>query len=257
MPKYALVISYDGSNFGGWQIQPNAISIQSLIEKALSTALRELTPICGSSRTDAGVHALGQVAHFITKVPFSSRKLLHSLNGMLPKEIRILELYPVSDDFHARYSANGKIYYYHLHLDKVLDPFTRLYSWHIPYKIDITLLADAASLFIGTKDFTAFANESHKGAAAKNGIRTLCRIDIVKEPHGIRLEFEGTGFLYKMVRNITGTLIEVAAGRIKKKDIESIFSSKDRKKAPSTAPALGLFLMKVCYESKNSLKDEN
>lgn len=257
MPKYALFISYDGSNFGGWQIQPNAISIQSLIEKALSTALREFTPIYGSSRTDAGVHALGQVAHFTTEVPFSSRKLLHSLNGMLPKEIRILELCLVADDFHARYSANGKIYHYHLHLDKVLDPFTHLYSWHVPYKIDLSSLADAASLFIGTKDFTAFANESHQGAAAKNGIRTLRRIDIVKEPHGIRLEFEGTGFLYKMVRNITGTLIEVAAGRMKRQDIESIFSSKDRKKAPATAPALGLFLMKVCYESKNSLKEEN
>lgn len=257
MAKYGMLITYDGSNFGGWQIQPNVISIQTLIEKALSTALKEPISIHGSSRTDAGVHALGQVAHFETNTPFTFYKLRHSLNGILPKEIRILEMYSVAEDFHSRYSAKGKIYHYHLHLDSVLNPFTKLYSWHMPYKIDLPLLQEAASLFIGTKDFTAFANESHKGAAAKNGVRSLQRLDMIKQPHGIRLEFEGTGFLYKMVRNITGTLIDIAIGRMKKEEIESIFLSKDRKQAGATAPAHGLFLVKIHYDSKNSSKEEN
>lgn len=252
-----MLISYDGSNFGGWQIQPNTVSIQNLIEKALLIALKEPIAVHGSSRTDAGVHALGQVAHFETNTPFSLHKLRHSLNGILPREIRILELYPVLDDFHSRYSATGKIYHYHLHLDSVLNPFTRLYSWHMPYKIDLSLLQETAPLFIGKKDFTAFANESHKGAAAKNGIRSLERLDVVKQDHGIRLEFEGTGFLYKMVRNITGTLIDIATGRMKKGEVESIFLSKDRKKAGSTAPAHGLFLVKIHYDNKNSSKEEN
>ncbi len=252
-----MLISYDGSNYGGWQTQSNAISIQSLIENALSIAIKEPISIIGSGRTDAGVHALGQVAHFETNSLFNLYKVQHSLNGILPKDIRILKLYPVLEDFHARYSATGKTYHYHLHLDRVSDPFTRLYSWHIPYEIDLPSLEEAILLFIGTKDFTAFANESHKGAAAKNGVRTLRRIDVIKEPHGVRLEFEGTGFLYKMVRNITGTLVDIAAGKMTKKELESIFTSKDRKKAGTAAPAQGLFLMKVDYDNKNSLKEEN
>jgi tRNA pseudouridine38-40 synthase len=257
MTKYAMLISYDGSKYGGWQIQPNSCSIQGLVEDALATILKEHTNILGSSRTDAGVHSLGQVAHFETNKPIALYKVQHSLNGMLPKEVRILELYPVQEEFHARYSATGKTYHYHLHLDRVSDPFTHLYSWHIPYKIDLSLLEKATSLFIGTKDFSAFANEAHKGAASKNGVRNIKRIDIIKEAHGVRLEFEGSGFLYKMVRNITGTLIDVARGRIRKEEVETIFASKDRKKAGIAAPAQGLFLMKVDYDDKSSLKEEN
>lgn len=255
MTKYSMLITYDGSNYGGWQIQPNATSIQSLIENALTTAIKEPISLIGSSRTDAGVHALGQVAHFETKNPLDTYKIQHSLNGILPKDIRILKLDPVPEDFHARHSATGKTYHYHLHLEPIQDPFTRLYSWHIPHKINLPSLLDVIPFFIGTKDFTAFANESHKGAAAKNGVRTLKRIDVVKESHGVRLEFEGTGFLYKMVRNITGTLVDVALGRIEKEEIESIFLSKDRKKAGKAAPSHGLFLVKVHYDSKTEPRE--
>lgn len=251
-----MLISYDGSNYGGWQVQPNSVSIQSLIENALSIALKEPISTVGSSRTDAGVHAIGQSAHFETNTPFTAYKLQHSLNGILPKDVRILKIYPVSEDFHARHSATGKTYHYHLHLESVLDPFTHLYSWHVPYQFNLSFLKDAIPLFIGTKDFTAFANESHKGAAAKNGIRTLERIDVVEELHGIRLEFEGTGFLYKMVRNITGTLVDIALGRLAKEEVPSIFISKNRKKAGRAAPARGLFLIKVHYNS-NSSKEDN
>lgn len=255
MNKYAMVITYDGSNYGGWQIQPNAISIQSLVEKALSTLCRESVAVVGSSRTDANVHALRQVAHFCVEKEVDPNKLQYSLNGILPRDIRILQIYPTSETFHARYSAKGKVYHYHLHLDPVLDPFTLLYSWHVPYKLDLSLLRKAAKYFIGEHDFTAFANESHKGAASKNGIRTLYRVDIVEEKGGIRLEFEGNGFLYKMVRNITGTLVDISRGRIPLEELPSIFSSKDRARAGATAPPHGLFLIKVCYEDKNSLKE--
>ena len=247
-----MTISYDGTGFGGWQVQPNSTSIQSLIQKALSTILKEETHVIGSGRTDAGVHALGQTAHFETKKPLQIRSLQYSLNGLLPKQVRILNILQVSDDFHARFSATGKIYHYHLHLDPVLNPFTRLYSFHVHHKVDINLLKEASSLFLGTKDFTAFTNENHKGSAAKNAIRTLHRIDIVSEPGGARLEFEADGFLYKMVRNITGSLLDICAGLISLSDIPHIFTSRDRKNAGKTALPHGLFLMHVHYPEEIS-----
>lgn len=247
-----MTISYDGTGYGGWQLQPNSISIQSLIQKALSTILKEEIHITGSGRTDAGVHALGQIAHFQTESPIQIRSLLYSLNGLLPQQIRILNLLLVADTFHARYNATGKIYHYHLHLNPILNPFTRLYSLKVNHKVDIDLLTKAISYFLGTKDFTAFTNEGHKGSAAKNAIRTLERIDICKEEGGIRLEFEADGFLYKMVRNITGTLLDICAGLIPLSDIEIIFQSKDRKKAGKTAPPHALFLMQVHYPKESA-----
>lgn len=258
MPNYKMTIAYDGSNYGGWQVQPNATSIQSLIEKALSSLVKQETPVTGSGRTDAGVHALEQVAHFFTEDNQDLYRLSHALNGILPKDIRILEIIEIPLDFHARYSATGKIYHYHLHLDKILNPFTRLYSWKVPHKADLLTLEKAIPLFLGTKDFSAFANEAHKGAASKNAVRTLHRLDMVKENGGVRLEFEGDGFLYKMVRNITGTLLDICAGHIPVDSVEEIFASKDRKKAGKTAPPQGLFLVKVHYDrSKRSSKEEN
>ncbi len=247
MANYKLTISYDGTGYGGWQIQPNSVSIQSLIQKALTIILKEAIHVTGSGRTDAGVHALGQIAHFQTNKAFQIRSLLHSLNGLLPPQIRILEIDVVPDTFHARYSAIGKVYHYHIHLDRILNPFTRLYSFQVFHKVDIDLLTEASACFLGTKDFTAFANERHRGSAAKNGVRTLQRIDITPEPGGICLEFEADGFLYKMVRNITGTLLDVCAGLIPLSDIEIIFHSKDRRKAGKAAPPHGLFLVQVHY----------
>ncbi len=247
MARYKITLTYDGTLYGGWQIQPNTVSIQSLLEQALSMICRKPTAIVGSGRTDAGVHALAQVAHFEGK-NIQEEQLRYTLNSVLPKDIRILEIEKTVEDFHAQYSATGKIYHYHLYLDPILNPFTRLYSWKVPLaKVNRSLLQEGASLFLGTKDFSALANEAHKGAAAKNGIRTIKRLDLVEEPGGIRLEFEANGFLYKMVRNITGTLIDLCAGHLQLEDIEALFSSKDRKKAGRTAPPHGLFLVKVHY----------
>lgn len=251
-----MTITYDGTNYGGWQIQPNSVSIQSLIEKNIAIALRSNTTVIGSGRTDAGVHALGQVAHFVTDEPVVLRKLSHSLNSLLPHDIRITDMSLASEDFHARYSASGKVYHYHLHLDRVLNPFTRLYSYHVLHKVSLSLLRESASHFLGTKDFTAFACEAHKGAAAKNGIRTLKRLDVIEEEGGVRLEFEADGFLYKMVRSLTGTLLDICAGHIDPTNIDAIFQSKDRQKAGKAAPPHGLFLAEVFYPESHSIKEE-
>jgi tRNA pseudouridine38-40 synthase len=245
--KYKMTIAYDGTNYGGWQVQPNALSIQACIEQTLSILLRTPTSIVGSGRTDAGVHALGQIAHFVAEEPVELVKITASLNGMLPKDIRILEIIPVGADFHARYNATSKIYHYRLHLDKVLDPFKTRYAYHVPHPVDLTLLRQTAAAFVGTHDFTSFANEATRGTAAKDPIRTLYRLDLIDEPGGIRLEFEGDGFLYKMVRNIVGTLLDVCAGKIGKDQIPDILSAKDRKVAGRAAPPHGLWLVNVNY----------
>lgn len=241
--RYKLTISYDGTSYAGWQVQKNGTAIQPLIQKALETILRHPLSLTGSSRTDAGVHAQGQTAHFDTEVLFDLKRMLISLNALLPLDIRVLDIEEVSPSFHARYSATSKIYYYHLHLNKVADPFTKLYSHQVFGPFERNLLALGAKEFIGTHDFTSFANTGNK----KPGTRTIYRIDQVEEKNGLRLEFEGNGFLYKMVRNITGTLLDVAKGKMDPREIRGILASQDRRKASFTAPAKGLFLMKVIY----------
>lgn len=245
--NYKLTISYDGTAYCGWQVQPNGISIQALIEAALSTILRKQTAIHGSGRTDAGVHACGQTAHFKTEIQFDNRRLLHSLNGILPSSIRILSIENVPEDFHARFSATGKEYHYHLWLDPVQSPFQRLYSLHVRKHIDFKALQKACALFVGTHNFASFANEAHRGSAARDPVRTLTRLDAIETAGGVRLEFEADGFLYKMVRNITGTLLEAATGSLSDSAIRDIFSAKDRRAAPAAVPPQGLFLHKVFY----------
>ncbi len=245
MNRYKLTISYDGTHYCGWQVQKNGSSIQSLIQKALQTILRAPVCLTGSGRTDAGVHACGQSAHFDTAQTFDLKRLILSLNALLPADIRILQIDPVEPTFHARYNAKRKIYHYHLHLDPILDPFTKLYSHQIHGIFDIELLQKASCHFLGERDFTSFANV--KKNHTSDATRTLYRLDIVEQKGGIRLEFEGNGFLYKMVRNITGTLIEVAQGKLDEAKIPEIFQLKKRPLSGHAAPAKGLFLMQVIY----------
>lgn len=245
--KYKLVIAYDGTKYGGWQVQPNATSIQSLVQRAVSTALRKKTDVTGSGRTDSGVHALGQVAHFSSDAEIDIEKLHYSFNGLLPLDIRILSLEKVPLDFHARYSALGKVYRYHLDIGKVLNPFKRLYSYHVPYPIDLDLLYQATDYFIGKKDFTSFSNQAHRGSAAHSAIRHMKRIDIEARDNEVIIEFEANGFLYRMARNIIGTLLDIARGKISLEVLPEIFAAKDRKKAGACAPPHGLFLVKVLY----------
>lgn len=246
--RYKIIISYDGTLYAGWQVQKTGVAIQPCIQKALATILRTPTDLTGSGRTDSGVHALGQVAHFDTNLPIEDpHKFLVSLNALLPPDIQVQELSSVEPEFHARYKATGKIYHYHLHLDPVTNPFTRLYRAQIFGSFCIKKLQEAIPYFLGTHDFTAFTHQAHKGTASHDPIRTIERLDVLPEEGGIRLEFEADGFLYKMVRNIVGTLSDTAQGKMNPDTIPSIFASQDRKQAGSCAPAHGLFLIKVKY----------
>lgn len=240
--RYKLTIAYDGTHYAGWQVQANADAIQPRIQKAIEIVLRQKVDLTGSGRTDAGVHASGQTAHFDAAGMVDLKKLLLSLNALLPLDIRILRIEPVETDFHARYSAKSKVYHYHLAL--TADPFTKLYRHLVLGSFNIALLKEGALQFIGTHDFTSFANT---GGEEKPGVRTLYRLDVVEQRGGVRLEFEGNGFLYKMVRNITGTLLETAAGKIPLKEIQEILQACDRRKAKAAAPAKGLFLHQVRY----------
>ena len=245
--NFKLIIAYDGTHYSGWQIQPNGVSIQEKLHHALKIILKQDVHVVGSGRTDAGVHAIGQAAHFIYSSALDLRRFNNSLNALLPPDIRIRSSEEVPLNFHARYSAISKTYHYHLHFDRVMDPFHRLYRLHVFDKIDLGLLNDAAQQFVGTHDFTSFANEAHAGVAAHDPIRNLMRLDIFPQDGGVRLEFQADGFLYKMVRNIVGTLLEISSGKRDIKDIPIIFDSKDRRKAGQAAAPQGLFLVKVEY----------
>lgn len=247
MRRVKLIIAYDGTNYSGWQVQPNGISIQKLVQNALETVLRHPIRLTGAGRTDAGVHAEGQTAHFDTDTPIDLSRLRYSANALLQQEIRILDAFDVPAYFHARYSATGKIYHYHLQLDRNGHPMRRLYRTAVFGKFDRKLFEEAARSLLGTHDFASFANKADKGAASHDSIRTLHRLDIHEEEGGLRLEFEGDGFLYKMVRNLVGTLLEVAKGQKTLRQIEELFEKRDRRKAGPSAPPQGLFLMKVLY----------
>lgn len=242
---YRLTITYDGTNYVGWQIQPDGPSIQGTIEHVLTTLLKTPTRLIGSGRTDSGVHAEGQVAHFKADQALNMR----AINGMLPYDIRVLKLEHVPDTFHAQYSAKRKTYHYNLWLEQAVSPFVRPYRHHVPYQVDLELLNTAAQKFVGTHDFATFANV---GSSVTTTVRTIHRIDIVEQEGGVRLEFEGGGFLYKMVRNIVGTLLEVATGKRPLEEIDALFAAKDRRAAGIAAPARGLFLMEVCYDDAES-----
>lgn len=250
--RFKLTIAYDGTHYCGWQVQANAPSIQPLIQKALETILRHSIMLTGSSRTDAGVHALGQTAHFDSDTSIAADLLRYSANALLPPDIQILKIEPAAPDFHARYSAMGKIYHYHLTLGPGADPTTRLYRTPVYGHFDREAFHSAAQQLIGTHDFAAFANRPEPGTSIEDSVRTLYRLDIIEQPEGFRLEFEGNGFLYKMVRNITGTLLDVAAHRKSPNDIPKILESKDRRLAGPAMPPQGLFLMEVKYSGIDS-----
>lgn len=247
MHRYRIIIAYDGTNYAGWQVQETGLAIQPVVQKALETILRHPVDLTGSGRTDAGVHALGQTAHFDSPLTLDPRRICFSLNALLPTDIRVIDLEPTESTFHARYSAISKIYHYHMHLGKTHDPFQRLYQYHILGAFDRKRLKEAAKEFLGTHDFTSFANQAHRGSASHDPVRTLTRLDVAEEGDSLRLEFEADGFLYKMVRNITGTLVDVAQGRFGVEEIAAMLKAKDRRKAGSAAPPHGLFLMRVNY----------
>lgn len=248
---YRLTVAYNGLRYLGWQVQPQGTTIQSALTEALEKICQEPVSVIGSGRTDSGVHAKGQVAHFRSHKEFDPKKLLRALNGLLPHDIRILEAVSAPANFHALYTAKSKEYHYHLWTDPIADPFLYPFRWHVRRPLDLERLKEGAAKLVGTHDFSALANENDKGAAGRGAVRTLSMCQIVEQEGGLRIELASNGFLYKMVRNIVGTLVNGAYVNSNRPwyidNLDTILASKDRRKAGRAAPPQGLFLVSVRY----------
>ncbi len=246
MRNIKLTIEYDGTNYSGWQIQENGPSIQAELEKALLLITKENCKVAGSGRTDAGVHARGQVASFMTNSRIPEDRFAYAMNSVLPQDIVIKDSREVDSGFHARYSAVGKKYSYILLNSRFPSPLLRHYAYHITYceKLDIESMRQAAACFIGPHDFYGFMSA---GSKVTDTVRTIYDIQIAKEADQVKLVFRGNGFLYNMVRIMTGTLLDAGIGKIQAAAMPGIIASKDRRRAGSTAPAHGLYLDEVYY----------
>jgi tRNA pseudouridine38-40 synthase len=246
MRNIKLVIEYEGTNYCGWQIQKNVNSIQETIQKAIERITGSMPNLNGSGRTDAGVHALGQVANFETESKIPAERFAFALNAVLPKDIVIKASSEAETDFHARYSAIGKQYSYLILNSKQPTALYRNLAYHVSYceKLDINELITASKGFLGTHDFYGFMST---GSSIKDTTRTIYDIDATQNGEFIKLTFKGNGFLYNMVRIMSGTLLYTGIGKIKANQISEIITAKDRTKAGITLPAHGLYLDKVLY----------
>jgi len=253
--KIRLTIEYDGTDYGGWQVQPNAVTIQEVIENALRRITGETVRLAAAGRTDAGVHALGQVAAFSTRSSHSPGVFLKALNSMLPRDIRISEAIEVEEGFHPRYDARSKRYIYLIDLSEVQSPFLYRYAWHIPFSLDISAMKEASRCLLGRHDFSSFRGS---GCGAKSSVRTIISfgVGVIENPEILGLSFrgrllrigvEGDAFLRHMVRNIVGTLVEIGRGKIAPGEMSGIMEGADRRLAGPTAPARGLFLERIDY----------
>lgn len=240
-----LTIKFDGSAYHGWQRQKNAITVQETAEKALAKAIGQDVMLIGCSRTDAGVHAREFVCNFQSDTRIPAERLPYAINTYLPKDIVCISAGYVHEDFNAITSAIGKRYTYYICNSQFPDIF--LHSWHCRNTLDITAMRRAASAFLGTHDFVGFASA---GFTVKSTIRTIYSLDIKKENNIISIDVSGNGFLYNMVRIITGTLVFVGSGKISPDDMPEIIASCDRTRAGITAPPDGLFLSEVYYEKE-------
>lgn len=246
MRNINLIIEYDGTNYCGWQSQKNANSIQETIQTAIEKITCDRPNLYGSGRTDKGVHAFGQTANFFTESKVNAEKFAYNLNSVLPADIVIKTSCEVDMDFHARYSAVGKEYSYLILNSKQPSALYRNLAYHINYceKLNINEMVVASQAFVGTHDFSAFMA---KGSSIKDPIRTIDEVKITQNGEFLKLTFRGNGFLYNMVRIISGTLLFVGVGKINSKDILEIINSKNRRQAGMTLPAHGLYLEKVLY----------
>lgn len=244
MRNIKLTIEYDGTNYVGWQRQKNGISIEETIEKAIRDITCEEIRIIGSSRTDAGVHARGQTANFLTASRIPDSKFSSAINSRLPKDIVILDSLEVDEKFHSRYSSIGKKYSYRIINRRQPPAYLRNFVEFYPYELDFSLMTAASKAFLGQHDFTAFKST---GSSVKTSVRTIKMIELTKNEDLIIMNIEGDGFLYNMVRIIAGTLMDVGRGKIPYDCIPDIIGSKDRARAGKTAGASGLCLEKVYY----------
>ena len=252
MRRIHLIVEYDGTNYAGWQRQENALAVQQVLEEALSKLTRERIVVHGASRTDAGVHALGQSAHFDTESRIPADKFSYAVNTMLPPDIRIRSSEEVSPDFHARFSAKGKRYRYLFWDARHAGALNRFTHAHSIYPLSVGRMRAEAEALIGTHDFAAFAAS---GSVVKDTVRTLWRADVTRDGDEVKLIVEGSGFLYNMVRIIAGTLRDIGSGKLEPGALRRAIETGDRLDLGVTAPAKGLTLMEVFYELPESAKE--
>jgi tRNA pseudouridine38-40 synthase len=248
MRNLKLVLSYDGTEFSGWQVQPQAATVQGELASAIGRATGEKILPQGSGRTDAGVHALGQVANFVTQSPIPSENLVIALNDILPPAIRVLEASEAPAEFHARKSAKAKTYRYKIYRGGICPPFLARYVWHYPYPLDEDEMQEVAGLFVGEHDFTSFAAvDPEQGREELSNVRQIFSSSWERQDDEFVYTVRGRGFLHHMVRNLVGTFLLAGKGTLKASDLTRILQARSRSAAGATAPASGLFLVSVEY----------
>lgn len=245
MKRIKLIVAYDGTNYSGFQIQNNAPTIEGELKRFLTTLLQEEVELIGASRTDSGVHALGNVVVFDTDTRIPAEKISYALNVRLPEDIRIQNSCEVPPDWHPRYQSSIKTYEYRIYNRPFPNPVVRLYSHHVYWPLDTAKMAEAAKYLTGEHDFASFCSA---GAQVQTTVRTIFEAGVQAEETGmITIRLKGNGFLYNMVRIIAGTLMEAGRGSLPPEQIRDILASCDRSKAGPTAPAKGLTLMGIQY----------
>ena len=244
MPRFRITVAYDGTEFVGWQRQASGVSIQGLLEEALAALEEGSVTVLGAGRTDAGVHALGQVAAFTLTRSLEADVIVRALNVRLPLSVRILEAAAVGEDFHPQFAAKSKTYRYRIWNADVISPFERLYAWHVYGALDVAAMNEAARMLEGMHDFAAFQGT---GSDVKTTERTIASSLVVRNEQVVTYDVTGDGFLRHMVRNIVGTLVEIGRGTRPSTDLKRILDGRDRRLAGVTAPPQGLYLTQVLY----------
>jgi len=246
--KYRITLAYDGADYYGWQTQAEQPTIQSVLNGALEKLEGGAVTTYAAGRTDAGVHAEGQVVSFRLSgrlsLGWEGGDLRRALNGNLPPDIRVIDAAPVDEEFHARFDAKGKTYRYQIYLAEVMSPFLIRYAWHYPYPLDVERLAEEGKGIVGARDFTAFTVTD---CEAKTFTRTITEVGVERDGDLLKLFFTGDGFLRYQVRTMVASLVESNRGRLKAGSVSELIKSKDRALAGAPAPARGLTLMKVGY----------
>jgi len=250
MRNLKLILSYDGSEFAGWQVQPDAVTVQGTLASAIGRITGEKVLPQGSGRTDAGVHALAQVVTFVTEASVPTANFVKALNDILPASVRVLEVQEAAADFHARHSARGKIYRYRIYRAAICPPFLARYVWHYPYPLGEEAMGLAAALVEGEHDFTSFAAadpERGRDGAPVSNLRHILSSSWERQGDEFVYTVRGSGFLHHMVRNLVGTFILVGKGTLQTEDVTRILEARNRSVAGATAPASGLYLVNVEY----------
>ncbi len=245
MRHFKLTIAYDGTDYGGWQLQPNSVTIQGLIEAALKKIAGRRVVVHGSGRTDAGVHARAQVANCTLTTNHRPPVLRRALNANLPEDVRVLRVQEMDAKFHARFSAKGKEYRYQIDCGAVADPFLRAYAWHHPRPLNVAAMRKAAALLKGRHDFGALSANPLR--PIESSVRTISRLAVTKRGDLLTISVQADGFLYKMVRSIVGGLVKVGVGKMTVEELRKLLRGRKRTALVETAPAKGLFLWKVDY----------